>query len=157
MKRRKVWMCVAGLVINEKGEWLVVKKTYGGLKGKWSIPAGFVESSETADEAAIREVREETGILTEAIGLIGMRTGIINEEISDNMVVFQLKPLSAYIQVPKKEIMDARFLHPEEFDEHQDLSVMLLEMRSSKRVLQRKIDGIDPGDVFGYTSYRLFF
>jgi ADP-ribose pyrophosphatase YjhB (NUDIX family) len=58
-KRGNVWLGVSGLVVNKKGEWLVVKKRYGGLKGKWSLPAGFVEGNETADEAVIRETLEE--------------------------------------------------------------------------------------------------
>ena len=63
--RGKVWLGVAGVVINEDGKWLVVKKTYSGLKGIWSLPAGFVQVGETADEAAVREVLEETGIQCE--------------------------------------------------------------------------------------------
>ena len=55
-KRGNVWLAAAGLVVNSEGQWLVVRKTYGGLKGKWSIPAGFVDGNETADDAAIREV-----------------------------------------------------------------------------------------------------
>ena len=61
-KRGKVWLAVSGLVKSTEGQWLVVKKRYGGLKGKWSLPAGFVDEGETADEAVIREVKEETGI-----------------------------------------------------------------------------------------------
>ncbi len=40
-KRGNVWLGAAGLVVNSKGQWLVVKKRHGGLHGKWSLPAGF--------------------------------------------------------------------------------------------------------------------
>lgn len=92
-KRGKVWLAVGGLVKSSQGHWLVVKKRYGGLKGKWSLPAGFVDEGETADEAVVREVKEETGIDCVVKGLIGLRTGVISEEISDNMLVFLLEPL----------------------------------------------------------------
>ena len=46
---RNVWLGAAGLVVNGEGQWLVVRKNYGGLKGLWSIPAGFVDGGETAD------------------------------------------------------------------------------------------------------------
>lgn len=72
-KRGKVWLAVSGLVISPEGNWLVVKKKYGGLKGKWSLPAGFVEPGETADEAAVREVEEETGIKCTVKGMLGSR------------------------------------------------------------------------------------
>ena len=83
----------AGLVVNSEGQWLVVRKTTVVLKGIWSIPAGFVEGDETADQAAIREVKEETGIDCQFEGMIGFRTGVLNGEISDNMAIF---PLNAY-------------------------------------------------------------
>jgi 8-oxo-dGTP diphosphatase len=93
-KRGHVWLAAAGIVLNDAGDWLVVKKKYGGLQGQWSLPAGFVQRGETADEAVIREVEEETGIQAEVIGLIGLRTGVIDDEISDNMMIFLLKALS---------------------------------------------------------------
>jgi ADP-ribose pyrophosphatase YjhB (NUDIX family) len=91
-KRENVWLGVAGVVISDDGRWLVVKKRYGGLKGSWSLPAGFVNEGETADEAVIREVYEETGVECTVKGLLGVRTGVIRESISDNMLVFLLSP-----------------------------------------------------------------
>jgi len=46
-----------GLVINEKKEILFIFR-----KGKWDLPKGKVEASETLNSTAIREVKEETGI-----------------------------------------------------------------------------------------------
>lgn len=48
------------VVINEKGELLLVKHTY--FSG-WHFPGGGVEKGESPREAAIREVREEAGII----------------------------------------------------------------------------------------------
>ena len=79
-KRGNVWLGASGIVMNSKGEWLVVKKTYGGLKGMWSLPAGFVEGDETADNAAIREVKEETGLDCILEGMVGFRYRHIERE-----------------------------------------------------------------------------
>lgn len=73
MRKSKVWLGVSGIVTNQKGEWLVLKKQYSGLKGKWSFPAGFVEACESIDDAIIREVKEETGIDCEVEGILGVR------------------------------------------------------------------------------------
>ena len=38
--------------------------------GRWQLPKGIVSSGESTEEAALREVREETGLETEPVGLI---------------------------------------------------------------------------------------
>lgn len=91
MKRGKVWLAVAGLVIDENGKWLVVKKKYSGLKGMWSLPAGFVNAGEAVNDAIMREVREETGLQTSIKGIVGVRSGVIQDEVSDNMLIFLLE------------------------------------------------------------------
>ncbi|HYK72058.1 MAG TPA: NUDIX hydrolase, partial [Pseudoneobacillus sp.] len=153
-KRGNVWLGVSGLVVNHNGDWLVVMKRYGGLKGMWSLPAGFVEGNETADEAVIREVKEETGIDSVNKGLIGLRTGVIKEEISDNMLLFLLEPLGEEIvKAQENELFEAKFMNPEILVKEENCSVLLkylldLQLQNTKTV----IDGINPGDQFGYSS-----
>jgi len=63
---------VACFVEDENGNVLLVKRGVEPQKGKWSLPAGFVEIDETPAEAAVRELEEETGICGEADRLIGV-------------------------------------------------------------------------------------
>ena len=62
------------------------------MKGQWSLPSGFVNEGETVDEAVKREILEETGIVAHVKGIIGIRSGVIHNEISDNMIIFLLEP-----------------------------------------------------------------
>lgn len=158
-KRGNVWLGVSGLVISAEGKWLVVKKRYGGLKGKWSLPAGFVDAGETADEAVLREIKEETGIDCKVKGLLGLRTGVINEEISDNMAIFLLDPFeNGKINHQENELYEACFITPDELMRDPDSSVLLKFLISQKdQVPKPCTDDLNPGDHFGYKTYKLFY
>jgi ADP-ribose pyrophosphatase YjhB (NUDIX family) len=53
--------CVAVLV--EKDNCLLLaERAYEPAKGKWDIPGGFIEPGESAENAAVREILEETGL-----------------------------------------------------------------------------------------------
>lgn len=52
---------------------LVAQRARGPGKGLWSLPGGSVEWGESLAEAAAREVREETGVEAEILGLAGQR------------------------------------------------------------------------------------
>lgn len=159
-KRGNVWLGAAGLVVNSKGEWLVVKKRYGGLNGKWSLPAGFVMPYETVDEAVLREVKEETALDCQVLGMIGFRSGVIRGEVSDNMAVFLLRAIDEKQQLAAQleELYETVWLSPAFLAKDPSTSVMIHEMASF--VIEegfQTIENIDPGAVFGYSSYKLFF
>lgn len=46
----------------QSGHVLVVKRKFHPGKGLWALPGGFIKSNETLQSAAIRELKEETGI-----------------------------------------------------------------------------------------------
>jgi 8-oxo-dGTP diphosphatase len=41
---------------------LLIQRAFPPHKGKWALPGGFVNISETLEEAALREMEEETGV-----------------------------------------------------------------------------------------------
>jgi len=60
--------CSAGVVLRDaRGAILLVKPAY---RPEWMIPGGVVEAGETPAQAAIREVREETGLDVQLTGLL---------------------------------------------------------------------------------------
>ena len=50
------------LIQNEKGEILLEKRAKDPRKGFLAFPGGFTDADETAEEACIRECKEETGV-----------------------------------------------------------------------------------------------
>lgn len=63
----------ASSVVIRNNEVLLVKHTYGAVKGKYLIPGGFSENGELPQKTAEREVLEETGVCVEATDLVAVR------------------------------------------------------------------------------------
>lgn len=51
-----------GVVIVRDGKILLIKRRNEPGKGLWAVPGGKVEYGETLRDAAVREVKEETGL-----------------------------------------------------------------------------------------------
>jgi ADP-ribose pyrophosphatase YjhB (NUDIX family) len=61
-----------GAIIIENARVLLVKRAHPPLQAQWSIPGGVLEVGEFVREAAIREAREETGLIVEPADLLGV-------------------------------------------------------------------------------------
>jgi len=61
----------------EDSRVLLVKRTHPPLQAQWSIPGGVLEVGELVREAAIREAREETGLIVEPRDLLGVYDRIL--------------------------------------------------------------------------------
>lgn len=59
-----------GVLVIQDGKILLVKRAMMPEKGKWSIPAGFLDYGEDPAETAVREVLEETNLRVEISGLV---------------------------------------------------------------------------------------
>lgn len=56
-----------GVVYKNQGELLWLVGLHSGYH-KWVLPKGLIETGETIEQAAVREVEEETGIRAEMVG-----------------------------------------------------------------------------------------
>lgn len=63
---------VVGCVVFSDGRYLLVQEKQQSAYGLWNLPAGHVDKGETLEEAAIREMKEETGYAVELISEIGV-------------------------------------------------------------------------------------
>jgi 8-oxo-dGTP diphosphatase len=63
------------IILNTKGEILLIKRKYPPFQGMWALPGGFIEYGiETIEECAVREAREETGLKVKLTALLGVRS-----------------------------------------------------------------------------------
>jgi len=65
--------CAASAVIFRAGEVLLIQRGKAGpIQGFWSLPGGHIEPGEPTRAAALREVREEAGVVAELAGLLDL-------------------------------------------------------------------------------------
>jgi|SRR5919204_4905432 ADP-ribose pyrophosphatase YjhB (NUDIX family) len=55
--------CVGAIIKDGDGRLLLIKRGHEPGLGLWSLPGGRVEADETDEDAVIREIREETGLI----------------------------------------------------------------------------------------------
>lgn len=107
--RAPITLGVRLMVLDEDERILLVRHTY---TGGWHMPGGGVDPGETAAEAALREVREETGLTLEGTpNLFGL---YLNKPLGarDHVALFVLRgvPVQNSALVPQAgEIAAARF------------------------------------------------
>ncbi len=81
MKREfpEVPLVGVGSIIIEGDRGVLVKRAHPPIQGQWSIPGGVLEVGELVREAAIREAREETGLIVEPGVLLGVFDRVLRD------------------------------------------------------------------------------
>ena len=71
-------LAVSAAIIRD-GNVLIVRRARPPAGGLYTLPGGGVEVGETLIEAVVREVREETALAIEPVGLAGYREAIARD------------------------------------------------------------------------------
>lgn len=70
----QLFVAVKAFILNEKGEVLLLREASsyadGTNIGRYDVPGGRIDSGESLNDALVREVREETGLLFEQSELV---------------------------------------------------------------------------------------
>jgi ADP-ribose pyrophosphatase YjhB (NUDIX family) len=66
-------VAVGAVVGNDAGEMLLIRRSDSGV---WLYPTGWADIGYSAAEVAVKEVREETGIICEVGGVLGILDGM---------------------------------------------------------------------------------
>ncbi|KVI01127.1 nudix hydrolase 2-like [Cynara cardunculus var. scolymus] len=141
---------IGAFVMNENGEVLVVQEKSGKFQGTgiWKFPTGVVDEGEDICNAAVREVKEETGIDTKFVEVLAFRQSHKSFfDKSDLFFMCMLQPLSFNIQKQEREIEAAQWMSFEEyagqpFVQKHDLLRYIVKVCIAKR--NEKYSGFSP-------------
>lgn len=64
-------IAAVGAIAVRDGALLLIRRGHAPSRGRWSLPGGRVEPGETARQALVREMAEETGLVVEVGELVG--------------------------------------------------------------------------------------
>ncbi len=139
----RIFLNVAGIVVfDSTGKILLQKRS--GAEDLWGFPGGVMELGESAAEAAIREVREETGLDVKIDSLLGVYTRYYDQYPNGDKaqpiaIAFIGSIIGGELFVDGKETFDLAFFDPDEAPElfnaqHRDI---LDDVRNQRRGVYR--------------------
>jgi ADP-ribose pyrophosphatase YjhB (NUDIX family) len=98
----------AAVIVQRDDEILLVQRKFEPCIGDWSLPAGFVEWGESADETAVREAKEETGLDIAVRGLYGVYAARDDWDYQVLLVVYRSEILGGALKAGD-DALEARF------------------------------------------------
>lgn len=110
-----------GVVCVRGDEVLLIRRGTPPKQGEWSIPGGRIEPGEPARVAALRELKEETGVDAELIELIDVVDAVFQNRSGDlitrhYVLIDYVARWQAGEPVAGDDAADARFFHQSELD-----------------------------------------
>lgn len=99
----------AGLIEFE-GSVLLVRRNTQPWLGSWYLPAGYVEADEDPSLAAVREVREETGLVVQPDSLFGSYYFDDDPRGNGLLLVYNCQIIEGGIEL-NSEVISAGFFH----------------------------------------------
>ena len=117
-------LAASGVVMDEDGRLLLVVRTKPPEAGSWTVPGGSVDPSETLEQAAAREVLEETGICVRIKQELWSLTQPAGPDAVYEIHDFLAEPIGGTLQAGD-DAGDAQWFTPQEL-EHAHLSHDLL-------------------------------
>ncbi len=118
-----------GVVCLRGDEVLLIRRGSPPRLGEWSLPGGRIEPGERAVDAALRELREETGVEAEITALIDVVDGIFPEAGRHYVLIDYAARWLSGEPVAGDDALEARFVALDQVDE-------LVDWDETRRVIQ---------------------
>lgn len=108
-------MLTVDVIVERGGEILLIRRLNPPFQGRWAIPGGFVEYGERVEDAALRELEEETGLRIRITGLLGVYSDP-GRDPRGHVVSVCYVAEGEGDEAGGSDAAEARFFKPEEID-----------------------------------------
>ncbi len=105
----EVVQAAGGLVVRRQGGLLELVVVHRPLHQDWSFPKGKLEPGETFELAALREVREETGLACRLLRFLG-HTEYVDRKGRPKAVAYWVMAAEGGFFTPNSEVDELRWL-----------------------------------------------
>ncbi len=105
-----------GVVVEQAGRLLLVRRRNEPEQGKWALPAGFVDAGEDPARAAEREGLEETGLKLQVTKLVEVYGRQGPTEGADILIIYQAEVVGGTL-TPGDDAADAAYFGPGDLPE----------------------------------------
>jgi 8-oxo-dGTP pyrophosphatase MutT (NUDIX family) len=119
------WRSAGGVVVDKKGAVALIRQ-----HKKWTFPKGRVDPGEAINQAARREVYEETGLKARITAYLGVVVGV------RHVTHYFLMHLERDEGVHDDEVDEVRFVKPAKAED-------MLDSRRDRRLLARALEAIE--------------
>lgn len=105
-----------GVAVVEDGRILLVRRAMNPERGKWSLPAGYVDQGDDPRLTAAREAHEETGLIVEVTELIDVFHNPPGSGGASIFILYQARRVGGELAAGD-DADDAQFFAPDELPE----------------------------------------
>lgn len=144
--------------MEKDGRILLVRRMYEPNKGRWTLPSGYVAPQEPIEDAASRELFEETGVQAEVEGVIGIRNRISPAD-NNLLIIFRMGDPEGEPRPDESEVDAARYFTPEEIEAADDvihLAKLVVSLSAPLKSTGFSPVECTPTPLIGCTHYSLY-
>jgi len=132
-----------GIVIELDGGVVLIQRNHPPHQGRWALPSGYIEADESAEEAAIREACEETGLKVEILEMAGVNSFPEGPPLSGIMIFYRTRPIGGQLQAGDDASAAKVFLPAE---------LPLLPFRTHREMIAQWLARFAPSDAAAFTA-----
>ncbi len=107
----------SALVVDDEGRVLLARRGIEPFRGMWDAPGGFVRPGEGGEEAARRELREETGLGIEVGDVLAIVPDTYGDGGQTTLNIFYRGRVTGGVAAPASDVSELAWFAPDDLPE----------------------------------------